>query len=88
MCGYDFADAFRRRGAGIDGAAHGCYFTAHDGSHQSGVNLFIADEMHVCGFNGGVGGLNHSYQTAAFDHSEGFSFHNLFALRLVIGGDC
>lgn len=57
--GNDLTYASGRCGAGIDCAAHGGNFAADNGRHQTGVNLFIADEMNVGGFYHCIRCLDH-----------------------------
>ncbi len=67
--GHDFTDFAARGCAGVDRSFDGANLAAHDCGYQAGVDLFPADQHHVCGFHRGVRGFNHRDQAAAFNHS-------------------
>src|SRR5438552_19103274 len=75
VSGDDLADAAAGRSAGFDCAFDRADFTADDTRHQTGVDLFPADQHHVRGFHSGVSGLNHRNQAAAFNYSQRFPVH-------------
>jgi hypothetical protein len=55
----NFSDPARSRRSSIDCAFHGRHLAAYNRSDQTGVDLFIPNELHVCGFDHRIGRLNH-----------------------------
>src|SRR5215472_12514343 len=79
---HDFADSATGRRAGVNCRFNRAHLTADNRSHQSGVNLLPADQRHVGSFHGRVGSFNHRYQSAAFNHSQGFLHRVLLTLKI------
>src|SRR5215213_1786196 len=69
---HDFADSLSCGCAGVNSTTNSSNIAAHDGRHQTSVDLFPADETNVSRFHHRVGGFNHRDQATAFDHSECF----------------
>src|ERR1019366_2206274 len=59
----------RRRRAGIGGRAHRGYIPADHGGDVTRTDLLPAHQVHLGSLHHRVGGLDHGYQTARFDHS-------------------
>jgi hypothetical protein len=68
--------------AGFDGSADSAYFASDDRSYETGVDAFIADKLHVSGFDHGIGSFDHRHHAAAFNQSQCF-FHDS-SLRLFL----
>jgi hypothetical protein len=58
----------------INSATHGRYVASYNRGNESGIDLLIADEMHICRFDHRVSRFDHCHETSAFHHSERF-FH-------------
>jgi hypothetical protein len=67
-----FANSPPRSRAGVDGATNGCDISADDCCHETCVDLFPADEAHVCRFDHRIGSLDHRHETFAFNQTERF----------------
>jgi hypothetical protein len=72
-----FADAPRRRGAGIGRGLHGPDVATHEYGHVPGANVFRPDEGHVCGLDHRVSRLDGPDETTGLDHTKriALSFH-------------
>src|SRR3954463_5962781 len=63
----------------IDGRLYGTHFTTNDRDHETRIDLFIAHEPDISRLNHCIGGLDHSHETHALNHSK--SFHNPLAKK-------
>src|ERR1051325_10494941 len=78
---HNLADSFSGSSTGIDSSTNSSDVAAHDGRHETGVDLFPADETNVRGFHHRIGGLDHRHQATAFDHSECFRHQRHIATK-------
>jgi hypothetical protein len=66
---YQFADTPGSRCSRVGRSFHGRDVASDDCRHESGTDFFIADKLHIRGFDHRIGGLDHSDKPLAFDHS-------------------
>jgi hypothetical protein len=67
-----FADAFSGCSARVNCTSNSGDISTHDRGHQTGIDLFPADETNVRRFYHCVGSFNHRHETTTFDHSQCF----------------